>query len=215
MSADLRQHLIQAARAMNRSGINQGTSGNLSVRTDGGMLITPSGMPYEGLEPRDIVFVDSAGQPDGPRRPSSEWRFHLDIYRQRSEAGAIVHAHPAWCTTLASLHRAIPPFHYMVALAGGRDIRCAGYATFGTEVLSRNVLAALQDRKACLMANHGMVCFEQDLDRALALAVEIEHLARVYGQVLPLGEPELLSDEEMERMVEKFRHYGANAQPEP
>jgi L-fuculose-phosphate aldolase len=212
MSDELRRRLIDAARAMNASGLNQGTSGNLSMRWGEGMLITPSGMDYDGLVPEDIVYVGAAGESSGSRKPSSEWRFHLEIYLQRSEAGAIVHAHPAWCTTLASLHRPIPAFHYMVALAGGNDIRCAEYATFGTQALSDQVLAALRDRKACLMANHGVVCFDRDPERALALAIEVEHLARIYAQALQLGEPVLLSDEEMELMQDKFRAYGANAQ---
>jgi L-fuculose-phosphate aldolase len=212
MSRRIRQQLIETARGMNASGLNQGMSGNVSARYDDGMLITPSGMDYAALSPADIVYVDAAGESQGERKPSSEWRFHLDIYREREEAGAVVHAHAAWCTTLASLQRPIPAFHYMVALAGGNDIRCARYASFGTQELSDHVLAALHGRKACLMANHGMVCFGRNLDQALALAIEIEHLARVYCQALTLGDPVLLSDEEMAFMQEKFRAYGAHAQ---
>jgi L-fuculose-phosphate aldolase len=212
MSEALRRELIDTALEMNRVGINQGMSGNVSARHDDGMLITPSGMDYAALVHGDLVFVDAVGNAHGPRKPSSEWRFHLDIYRQRPEAAAIVHVHAAGCTALASLRRSIPAFHYMVALAGGNDIRCAEYATFGTQALSDSVLTALRGRKACLMANHGMVCFERDLKRALDLAIEVEHLARVYGQALQMGEPVLLSDEEMELMLEKFRSYGANAQ---
>ncbi len=212
MSDSLRRQLIDVAVAMNESGLNQGTSGNVSARYEDGMLITPSGMDYAGLAPEDIVFVNAEGAADGRRKPSSEWRFHLEIYRHRKEAGAVVHAHPAWCTTLACSHRPIPAFHYMVAVAGGNDIRCAEYATFGTQQLSDHVIDALRDRKACLMANHGLVCLERDLRRALALAIEVEHLAGVYGRCLELGEPVLLSDEEMARVKEKFLNYGANAQ---
>jgi L-fuculose-phosphate aldolase len=205
----LRESLIETALAMNASGINQGTSGNLSVRTDQGMLITPSGLPYSSLAPDDLVAVSSDGAFSGVREPSTEWRFHLDIYRQREDARAVLHAHPSWCVALACLGRGIPAFHYMVAMAGGRDIRCSAYATFGTRELSDHVLQALSGRKACLMANHGLICLERDLPRALALAVEVEHLARAYCQCLAIGEPVLLDDEEMDRVLEKFRHYGS------
>lgn len=212
MSTELRQQVIATAIAMNGSGINQGLAGNVSARCDDGMLITPSGMAYEALEAADIVFVSAAGKPRGERLPSSEWRFHLDIYRHREDAGAVVHAHPSHAATLACMGRPIPAFHYMVAIAGGRNIRCADYATPGTQALSNHVLAALRERKACLMANHGMVCLESGLQQALALAVEVEQLARMYWQCLQLGDPQLLSDEEMATMVEIFRSYGANAQ---
>jgi L-fuculose-phosphate aldolase len=207
MSKELREQLIETAVAMNASGINQGTSGNLSVRMDGGFLITPSGVNYAELAPEDIVAMNLRGEWGGSIKPSSEWRFHRDIYRHRADAGAILHAHPAFCATLACLGRPIPAFHYMVAVAGGRDIRCAAYATFGTQELSDHVLGALTDRKACLMANHGMVCLEQDLPRALALAIEIEQLAQVYQQCLALGEPVILDDGEMEDVLEKFKDY--------
>jgi len=208
MSKELREQLIETAVAMNASGINQGTSGNLSVRMDGGFLITPSGMDYAELAPEDIVAMNLKGEWGGSIKPSSEWRFHRDIYRHRADARAILHAHPVFCATLACLGRPIPAFHYMVAVAGGRDIRCAAYATFGTQELSDQVLSALTDRKACLMANHGLVCLEQDLPRALALAIEIEQLAQVYQQCLALGEPVILGDEEMETVLEKFKDYG-------
>ena len=208
MSKELREQLIETAVAMNGSGINQGTSGNLSVRMDGGFLITPSGVNYAELVPEDIVAMNLKGEWGGSIKPSSEWRFHRDIYRHRADARAILHAHPVFCATLACLGRPIPAFHYMVAVAGGRDIRCAAYATFGTQELSDHVLSALTDRKACLMANHGLVCLEQDLPRALALAIEIEQLAQVYQQCLALGEPVILGDEEMETVLEKFKDYG-------
>ena len=207
MSRKLREQLIETAVAMNASCINRGTSGNLSVRMDGGFLITPAAMNYSELVPEDIVAMNLEGQWEDSVKPSSEWRFHRDIYRHRADARAIVHAHPVFCTTLACLGMPIPAFHYMVAIAGGRDIRCAAYATFGTQELSNHVLAALTDRKACLMANHGLLCLEHDLPRALALAIEIEQLAQAYHQCLAVGEPVILDDEEMVRVLEKFKHY--------
>ncbi len=174
MSAELHKQLIETAVAMNASGINCGTSGNLGVRTDAGFLITPSGMDYKELVPENIVAMNFEGEWQGSTVPSSEWRIHRDIYRHREDAQAILHAHPTFCTTLACLGKPIPAFHYMVAVAGGNDIRCAPYATFGTQELSDYVLLALEDRKACLMANHGLVCVGVDLPGALALAVEVE-----------------------------------------
>jgi L-fuculose-phosphate aldolase len=208
MSMELRQQLIGTAVAMNASGINRGTSGNLSVRMDGGFLITPAAMNYSELVPEDIVAMNLEGEWEGSIKPSSEWRFHRDIYRHRADARAILHAHPVFCATLACLRRPIPAFHYVVAVAGGGDIRCAAYATFGTQELSDHVLSALTDRKACLMANHGLLCLEQDLPQALALALEIEQLAQVYYQCLAVGEPVILDDAEMETVLEKFKDYG-------
>jgi L-fuculose-phosphate aldolase len=208
MTAELRQQLIDTALAMNASGVNQGTSGNLSVRCENGMLITPSGMDYADLSLDDIVCMGFEGNHEGIRKPSSEWQFHAAIYQQREEAHAILHAHPVNCAALACLGKGIPAFHYMVAVAGGRNIRCADYATFGSHELSENVLAAMQDRKACLMSHHGLTCFDNDLPAALALAVEIEHLAAVYCRVLTIGEAEVLSDDEMDRVLEKFSTYG-------
>ncbi len=208
MNDTLRQALIETALAMNASSINQGTSGNLSVRSGAGMLITPSAVSYPELAREDIVFMDLSGKSEGPRQPSSEWRFHLDIYRQREDAQAIVHAHPVHCTALACLNRPIPAFHYMVAVAGGRNIRCAQYATFGTQALSDHVLYALEKRNACLLANHGLITLGQSLSRALALAVEVENLACMYTRCLSIGEPVILDDEEMGRIIRKFRTYG-------
>jgi L-fuculose-phosphate aldolase len=208
MTDSLRQQLIETAIAMNTSGLNQGTSGNLSVRSEKGMLITPSGMDYVGLSLDDIVWMDFDGNSQGVRKPSSEWRFHAAIYQHRPEANAVLHAHPVSCTTLACLGKGIPAFHYMVAVAGGKDIRCADYATFGTPELSEYVLKALEGRKACLMAHHGMTCFEKDLPRALALAIEVETLAAVYGRILAIGEADILSDSEMSKVLEKFSTYG-------
>jgi L-fuculose-phosphate aldolase len=208
MTETLRQQLIDTAIAMNASGLNQGTSGNLSVRCEDGFLITPSGMDYAALSTDDIVWMNFDGKTQGMRKPSSEWRFHAAIYRYRPEANAVLHAHPLSCSTLACLNKGIPAFHYMVAVAGGRDIRCADYATFGTAALSASVIKALEGRKACLMAHHGLTCFEKDLPRALALAIEVENLANVYCRILAIGESEILTDSEMDRVLEKFSSYG-------
>lgn len=208
MSEELRRQLIDTALEMNRSGINQGASGNLSVRLGEGMLITPSGIPYPALASSDIVYVDSSGKREGSRKPSSEWRIHSDIYKAREDARAILHAHPAECVALACMQKAIPAFHYMVAVAGGRDIRCAPYATFGSQELSDHVLEALRSRKACLMANHGLVCLESGLDKALSLAIEVEQLAKSYLRCLAVSEPVLLDNDEMDRVLLKFKSYG-------
>lgn len=208
MTVELRQLLIDTAIAMNRSGINHGKSGNLSVRHGDGLLITPSGMSYADLQPDDMVWMDEQGSHQGTRLPSSEWRIHRDIYQARPDAQAIVHAHPTDCAALACLHLEIPAFHYMVAVAGGRNIRCAPYATFGSQALSDHVLEALQGRMACLMANHGVICLAGDPGGALALAIEVEQLARTYRHCLSVGKPVILDDEEMDRVLQKFQTYG-------
>jgi len=208
MTKALRKQLIDTAQAMNASGLNQGTSGNLSVRSENGMLITPSGMNYDTIAVDDIVWMDFDGTSQGDRKPSTEWRFHAAIFQDRPEAQAVLHTHPESCTTLACLGKNIPAFHYMVAVAGGKDIRCAAYATFGSLQLSENVIKALQNRKACLMAQHGLTCFEKDLPGALALAIEIEHLAAIYCSMLTIGEPDILDDAEMETVLKKFSTYG-------
>lgn len=212
MSEKLRRQLIETAQAMNESGLNKGTAGNLSVRFNDGFLITPSGMDYASLEEHDIAWMSPDGKPEGKRRPSSEWRFHAAIYQHRREAQAVLHAHPVNSTALACLERGIPAFHYMVAVAGGKDIRCAAYATFGSQALSDHVLEALQGRKACLMAHHGLTCFENDLASALKLAVEVEQLAAMLMRIIAVVEPNLLSDEEMEVVIKKFATYGSQAQ---
>ena len=203
----LRQQMLATALAMNHQGLNQGTSGNISVRDGEGFLITPSALPYEQCGVDDLVWMDGAGQVQGQRKPSSEWRMHADIYRTFPEAGAILHAHSIFCTTLASLERPIPAFHYMVAVAGGDSIRCAPYATFGTQALSDGVIAALQDRSAALLAHHGMICFAADLEKVLALAIEVETLARIYLQALSISEPPLLSKAEMAEVLLRFKEY--------
>jgi len=204
----LRRGIIAAALAMNALGINRGKSGNVSARIRGGFLITPTGLAYESLRLADIVPMTLAGKAGGARLPSSEWRFHRDIYAARRDAGAIVHAHAAFATTLACLGRGIPSFHYMIAVAGGADIRCAPYATFGTQALSDHALRALAGRKACLLANHGMIAIGATLPAALALAVEVEALAEQYWRALQIGKPKLLSKAEMTIVLDKFRTYG-------
>ncbi|HYR01369.1 MAG TPA: class II aldolase/adducin family protein [Casimicrobiaceae bacterium] len=208
----LRAAIIATARAMNAHGINRGKSGNVSARTPGarydGFLITPTGMPYDTMRPRDIVAVSPRGEAHGARLPSSEWRFHHDLYRVRDDLRAIVHAHSPFATALACLRRGIPAFHYMVAVAGGRDIRCAPYRTFGTQALADRVVEAMEGRRACLLANHGMLAGGASLAEALALAVEVETLAEMYWRALQLGEPALLSAREMEKILVRFRTYG-------
>lgn len=208
----LRSALIATANELNDSGINQGTSGNLSVRTEGGFLITPSGMKYTSLKPEHVVFMNLSGEHSSSCKPSSEWRFHRDIYVARTDAGAIVHTHSVYATALACLNRHIPAFHYMVAAAGGRNIRCAPYATYGTQNLSDFAIAALVGRKACLLSHHGVIALGDGLSPALALAAEVETLAKQYLAALSVAEPELLSDIEMDLVIEKFKTYGANAQ---
>ncbi len=206
--ARLRRALIETCRAMNRIGINQGKAGNVSVRIPEGLLITPSGVAYDRMKPDDIVVIDAKGQPLGGGKPSSEWRFHVDICRSRADVGAVLHAHPPFCTALACLEMDIPAFHYMVAVAGGDSIRCAPYATFGTQALSDNALRALDGRQACLLANHGMICVAEGIDAALDLAVEVETLAQQYWRALQIGTPRTLPPDEMRTVLEKFRTYG-------
>ena len=204
----LRQEIIATARRMNALGINRGKSGNVSARIKDGFLVTPTGLSYESTQADDVVAMTLDGASRGSRLPSSEWRFHRDIYAARAEVGAIVHAHSPFATTLACLGRNIPAFHYMIAVAGGKDIRCAAYATFGTQSLSDHALHALAGRKACLLANHGMIAVGASPLDALALAVEVEALAEQYWRALQIGEPNLLSDAEMDVVLAKFASYG-------
>lgn len=206
----LRKEIVATALAMNALGINRGKSGNVSARWKDGFLITPSGLPYEQTRPADIAFVDGRGKPAGKRLPSSEWRFHHDIYHTRRDAQAVVHAHSSFATTLACLGIDVPAFHYMIAVAGGNSIRCAPYATFGTQELSDLALKALSDRNACLLANHGMIATGDSLKHALALAVEVEALCEQYWRTLQIGKPAILSDAEMESVLEKFKSYGTS-----
>jgi L-fuculose-phosphate aldolase len=205
---DNRQSIIDACLRMNALGVNQGTSGNISLRHGDGMLITPTSVPYEAMTPEQIVFMGLDGTVAAAQRPSSEWRFHRDILKARPEIGAVVHAHPPYATTLAIMGREIPPVHYMIAAAGGDSIRCAPYATFGTEELSHYAVTALQDRLACLLAHHGMIAIGTSLDRAMWLAVEVEALARQYHGCLQLGTPPLLSTSEIEKVRAKMAGYG-------
>jgi L-fuculose-phosphate aldolase len=206
-----RQSVIDACLSMNALGINQGTSGNISLREGKGMLITPTSMPYDAMTPEDIIEMRLDGKVVGNGRPSTEWRFHLAILRSRPEINAIVHAHPTYCTTLAIMERGIPAIHYMIAAAGGDEIRCATYATFGTEELSVSAVEALKDRKACLLAHHGMIALGSDLPRAMWLAVEVETLARQYVNCLQLGKPTVLSSEEIKNVAARMEDYGLSA----
>jgi L-fuculose-phosphate aldolase len=204
----LAAQVLATARAMNACGINRGSAGNVSARCAGGFLITPTGMAYDTCTAADMVKVGAGGTASGRRKPSSEWRFHHDIYAARPEAGAVVHTHSPFATALACQGMGVPAFHYMVARFGGADVRCAAYATFGSQELSDAVVAALDGRCACLMAHHGMVVFGRDCDHALALAVELETLCEQYWRVLQLGKPKLLAAAEMKRVLEKFAGYG-------
>lgn len=207
--SDLPALVAEFARRSVAAGLNQGTSGNVSARSRSGFLITPSGRDMTGLGAADVVPVAMDGCAPEGLKPSSEWRFHRDIYAAFPEAGAIVHAHSPFAVALACLRRDIPPFHYMVAMAGGTDIRCARYATFGTQALSDAVVEALKDRRACLMANHGLVAWGKSLAGALALALEVEALCGQYLRCLQAGEPVLLNEAEMAEVLEKFRDYGS------
>ncbi len=206
----LSAEVLATTRAMNASGINRGTAGNVSARDAdaNGFLITPTGMDYAAMNADDIVPMKLDGSWQGGRKPSSEWRFHRDIYAARVEVGAVLHSHSPFATTLACMGCDIPPFHYMIARFGGKDVRCAAYATFGTQELSDAALVALQGRSACLLAHHGMIVCGRDLKQALALAVELETLCEQYWRVMQIGTPKLLADDEMERVLQKFTGYG-------
>ncbi|MGH8137485.1 MAG: class II aldolase/adducin family protein [Steroidobacteraceae bacterium] len=214
--ANLRAALVAACRDLARSGLTHGASGNLSVRRDESrFFISPTGVAYDTLEPADMPLVDFDGRWFGHLRPSSEWRFHRDILRARSDAGAIVHTHSRHATALACTGRGIPAFHYMVALAGGADIRCAPYHTFGSQQLSDGAVAAIDGRNACLLANHGVIALGADPARALALAAEVENLAAQYCAALALGNVRILDDAEMRRVAGKFRSYGQQDATDP
>jgi L-fuculose-phosphate aldolase len=206
-----RQSIITACLQMNQLGINQGTSGNISLRHEDGMLITPTGTPYDAMQPEQIVFMNLDGSVDAKQRPSSEWRFHRDIFIARPDVNAVVHAHPPHATILAIMGLEIPPIHYMIACAGGDTIRCAPYATFGTEALSQHAVAALEDRSACLLAHHGMIAIGPSLPKAMWLAVEVETLARQYHGCLQIGTPPLLSKAEIENVRARMAGYGPDA----
>ncbi len=210
--AKVRADIIAAMRDLLRLGLSQGTSGNVSVRFGDGFLVTPSGIPAETLRPENIVAMTWEGEHSHPLSPSSEWRFHRDILAARPEIGAVVHAHPTYCTAFAICGREIPAVHYMIAAVGGPTIRCAPYAPYGTQELSTSALAALEGRTGCLLANHGMIACAIDLQKALWIAVEMEALCRQYAVALQVGAPVILSDAEIWRTVERFRSYGPRPQ---
>lgn len=209
-SVALRRKIIETCQKMGEMGINQGTSGNVSVRVDGGILITPSAVSYDSMKPDDIMFVDHKGEREGKKGmvPSTEWRFHLDIVNHYHNVGAIVHTHSIYATILAICHKPIPAVHYMVAAAGGPTIRCGDYATFGTEKLSKIAIKALKDRTCCLLANHGVIATGPNLAKALWLAKEVEVLAQQHVFSSLLGDAKLLPDAEIQHVMEKFRDYG-------
>jgi L-fuculose-phosphate aldolase len=205
----LREAVIAACRELTRLRLTHGTSGNVSLRRDERQFfVSPTGMSYDALEADDIPLVDLDGRWFGRRLPSSEWRFHRDILKSRDDVGAIVHTHSMNATALACTGRGIPAFHYMVAVAGGAEIRCAPYYTFGTQALSDAAIAALEGRKACLLANHGVIAVGADLPAALALAGEVENLAAQYCAALALGDVRILDDVDMRPVLDKFRTYG-------
>jgi L-fuculose-phosphate aldolase len=203
-----RRAIITATRSLCASGLIHGREGNVGLRADGGLLITPTGINYEALKPAHIAWLDSKGAADGTCLSSSEWQLHFHILAARPEINAIVHTHSMFTIALACQGLGIPAFHYMVALAGGADIRCAPYATFGTQALARHAVKALKDRRACLLAHHGMIALGKNIDEAVTLAGEVERLAEQYWRVRLLGKPKLLSATEMNRVLEKFTFYG-------
>jgi L-fuculose-phosphate aldolase len=209
-----RRQMIDICRKMNASGINQGTAGNLSLRMKRGFLITPSSLPYDIMKPDDIVEMDFDGSYAG-RRPSSEWRFHRDILKARTDIDVVLHCHSVYATTLACHHKTIPSFHYMVGVAGGTTIRCSPYATFGTQALSDAAIDALDGRLACLLGQHGQISLGKTLESALWLATEVETISRLYVQALTLGKPPILSDEEMDRVIAQMKRMSYGFGPEP
>ena len=209
----LRQQIVDTCRKMNASGINQGTAGNLSVRQGEGFLITPSSMPYDQMEAGDLVEMGWDGSYVG-RRPSSEWRFHRDILKARADVNVVLHCHSLYATSVACHHKTIPAFHYMVGVMGGNTLRCAAYATFGTQALSEAALVALQDRMACLLGQHGQISLGTTLASALRMGIEVETLSRMYLQALSLGAPPVLSDAEMERVIGQMKRMSYGQGPE-
>ena len=208
-----REQLLKIAQKLIATGLNKGTAGNASVRCEGGFLVTPSGMAVENMTASSMVKMQFDGSFETEKIPSSEWRFHCDILRldnikSRPEINAVIHTHSMFASTLACLHKDIPPFHYMIAVTGADTIRCAPYALFGTQELSDNALTALTHSKACLLANHGMIALGRDLDDALAVAVEVENLCEQYWRALQLGEPYILSEAEMRDVFQQFKGYG-------
>ena len=205
---DLRSQVIKYAKMLNSKKLSALRSGNISARYKDGFLVTPSGSKYSSLKKKDIVFVSHKGEFDKKKGiPSSEWRFHQDIYKDKIEAKAIVHAHSNYATAISTHRKGIPAFHYMVAMAGGNDIKCAKYATYGTRELSKNILKALKNRSACLIANHGQIAFSEDLAKAFELAEEVENLSNQYINALKIGKPKILSSKEMKKVLSKAKNY--------
>lgn len=203
-----REAIIAHCVKMNTSGLNQGTSGNISIRHADGLLISPTSRPYENLKPDDIVYLEMDGTPHGKWKPSSEWRFHRDILRERLDANAVIHAHPTHCTILSIMGLEIPAIHYLMASFGGSNIRCAPYAIYGSAELSELALVALQDRQACLLAHHGMITTGSSIEKTYWLAEQLETLARQYHGCLQLGQPPLLSDRQIQDVIDKIDGYG-------
>ena len=212
----LRREIIERCLEMNHNGINQGTSGNISARFGDRMLISPSAIPYSELEPEMIASMplDGDGEWDGPKKPSTEWRFHYSLLRERPDAQAVVHAHPPYCTALAIARKEIPACHYMVAAFGGNNVRCAGYATFGTEKLSQLAVKAMKDRTACLLANHGMIAIGENLAKAMWRSVELETIARQYYLSLQIGGQVILSKAAIDETLAGFSSYGLQVKDE-
>lgn len=203
-----REDLLNSTLALQALGLNQGTSGNASVRHGDNFLITPSGMPIGDMSTSSMVEMNMLGEAICTGKPSSEWRFHRDIYQAKPEVGAVIHTHSMFATTLACLRKDIPPFHYMIAVVGGDTIRCSDYALFGTQRLSDNAIEALKDRRACLLANHGMIAVGKSLQQALDVALEVETLCEQYWRALQIGKPSILSAEEMRAVFDQFKDYG-------
>ena len=208
----IQQQLLDLALYLQASGLNEGSSGNCSIRDRDGFYITPSGLNPKAMSIDDMVFMDFNGTIESsqkpPREPSSEWRFHHDILKTRKDANVVIHTHSTFATTLSLFRKDIPAFHYMIAAAGGNSIRCTKYELFGTQALSDAALIALNDRKACLLANHGMIVIGRDIEDALNISHEVERLCEQYTYALQIGSPVILSDEEMGEVIEKFKSYG-------
>ncbi len=210
--SDLRKQVIETCLAMNEEGLNQGTSGNVSVRTPDGFLITASGVPYKKMKPHHIVEMDLDGGYRGEYLPSTEWRMHMDIFKARPEAQAIVHVHSTYASALACLRKEVPAFHYMIGVTGGATLRVSDYAEFGTQALSDTMLKAMEGRTAVLLANHGQICFGPTLDKALWLTGEIEALCKQFWAASVFGKPVILGDNEMVSVLKRFKSYGKQAE---
>lgn len=204
----MQNELLKITQKLAELSLNKGTSGNASVRCRDGFLVTPSGMSVEQMTAAGMVHMQFDGSYEQAKKPSSEWRFHRDILINRPEINAVIHTHSMFATTLACLQKDIPPFHYMIAVAGGDTIRCAPYALFGSQALSDNTLTALHERKACLLANHGMIALGCDLEDALAVTIEVENLCEQYWRALQIGNPHILSEAEMREVFQQFKGYG-------